>query len=232
MDKITLQKTWYALRGRYRAIMEVYKQFRRNRMPVRTSKSHPLIINQVRVPGGSGVIGITLCPGKTDAGSSGGAWKRDLETDIASLCSWGTSCLVSLMEDHEFDLLRVRQLPLLAIELGLSWFHLPIRDVSIPDFRFYERWSGIGPRLMGVLMEGGRVVIHCRGGLGRSGIVAALLLIETGMDSREAVDAVREARPGAIETIQQEAFVRGYRRTLPKASILNAPQSGRQALQK
>jgi len=82
----------------------------------------------------------------------------------------------------------------------------------------HERWVGIGLRLMKTLTGGGRVVVHCRGCLVRSGIVVALLLIEAGMDSRDAVDAVdavREARPGDIETIQQEAYVRGYRAMLP-----------------
>lgn len=183
-------------------------------MKARTSETHPLIINQVRVLGCLGAIGITFCPGKKDRHSNTGIWERDLEADMESIRAWGTTCLVTLMEDHEFDQLGVRQLPFKAQELGLTWFHIPIRDVSIPDFRFHERWSGIGLRLMKVLFEGGRVVVHCRGGLGRSGIVAALLLIEAGMNSRSAVDMVREARPGAIETVQQEAYVRGYRAIL------------------
>jgi ADP-ribosyl-[dinitrogen reductase] hydrolase len=184
-------------------------------MSVRTSESHPLIINAVQMPGCDGVIGITFCPGKKDNKSHTGIWDRDLDTDMMKVTEWGTTSLVTLMEDHEFDQLGVRQLPFKAMENGLIWFHLPIRDVSIPDFRFYERWSGIGLRLMETLIEGGRVVIHCRGGLGRSGMVAALLLIEAGVGSREAVENVRKARPGAIETVQQEAFVRGYRPMLP-----------------
>jgi ADP-ribosyl-[dinitrogen reductase] hydrolase len=119
------------------------------------------------------------------------------------------------MEDHEFDHLGVRHLPYKAQEQGLTWFHIPILDVSIPDFRFYDRWSGIGPRLIQDLIDGGRVVIHCRGGLGRSGLVVALLLIEAGVCGKEAVDTVRTSRPGAIETIQQEAYIRGYRPMLP-----------------
>lgn len=184
-------------------------------MPVRTSETHPLIINEIIVPGCKGAIGITICPGKVDRYSKTGVWERNLDADMHVLQCWETSCLVTLMEDGEFDQLGVRQLPYKAMELGFTWFHIPIRDVSIPDFRFHERWSGIGLRLMNVLIDGGRVVIHCRGGLGRSGIVAALMLIEAGMESRDAVVAVREARPGAIETIQQEAYVRGYRPMLP-----------------
>jgi protein-tyrosine phosphatase len=184
-------------------------------MTARTSEIYPLIINEVLVPGCPGAIGITFCPGKKDRHSNTGIWERDLEADMESIRAWGTTCLVTLMEDHEFDQLGVRQLPFKAQEVGLTWFHIPIPDVSIPDFRFHERWSGIGLRLMNVLLAGEKVVVHCRGGLGRSGIVAALLLIEAGMDSREAVDMVRAARQGAIETIQQEAYVRGYRAMLP-----------------
>ena len=184
-------------------------------MSARTSLTHPLIINEVRIPGCAGVIGITFCPGKKDKQSHSGIWNRDIDTDMMAVKAWHTTSLVTLMEDHEFDLLGVRQLPFKALGLGLTWFHIPIRDVSIPDFRFYERWSGIGVRLIDSLMEGGRVVIHCRGGLGRSGVVAALLLIEAGMSGKDAVEVVREARPGAIETIQQEAYVRGYRPMLP-----------------
>lgn len=184
-------------------------------MSARTSTSHPLIINEVRVPGTLSAIGITFCPGKKDKYSRSGIWDRDLDNDIQAIRAWGATHLVSIMEDHEFEQLDVRKLPYKAMESGLTWFHLPIRDVSIPDYRFHERWSGMGLRLMNALVDGERVVVHCRGGLGRSGVVAALLLIEAGMDSRDAVDLVRVARPGAIETVQQEAFVRGYRPMLP-----------------
>jgi ADP-ribosyl-[dinitrogen reductase] hydrolase len=183
-------------------------------MSARTSETHPLIIDEIQVPGCTGVIGITFCPGKKDNHSPTGIWDRDLETDMSAIKEWQTTCLVTLMEDHEFELLGVKQLPFKAQEHCLNWFHLPIRDVSIPDARFHGSWPDIGLHLMDDLKDGGRVVIHCRGGLGRSGIVAALLLIEAGMDSRSAVEVVREARPGAIETIQQEAYVRGYQVTL------------------
>ncbi len=194
-------------------------------MRIRTSGSHPLLINGIAVPGFGGMIGITFCPGKRDRHSAGGAWERDLEPDMARIREWGTTSLVTLMEDHEFDLLGVRQLPFAAQEAGLVWFHLPVRDVSIPDFRFHDRWPGIGLRLMEDLTGGGRVVVHCRGGLGRSGIVAALLLIEAGMAGQAAVETVRKARPGAIETVQQEAYVRGYRPMLPveRAASIAAP---------
>jgi ADP-ribosyl-[dinitrogen reductase] hydrolase len=57
------------------------------------------------------------------------------------------------------------------------------------------------------LQTGGSVLIHCRGGLGRTGTIAARLLVELGWQPRAAIEAVRGARPGAIETPQQERHV-------------------------
>ena len=67
----------------------------------------------------------------------------------------------------------------------------------------------MGPRISEQLRQGGAVVVHCRGGLGRAGMVAAMLLVMTGEDPRRAIERVRAVRPGAIETPAQEAYVLG-----------------------
>jgi ADP-ribosyl-[dinitrogen reductase] hydrolase len=59
---------------------------------------------------------------------------------------------------------------------------------------------------------GENVVLHCLGGLGRSGMIAARVLVERGLAPAAAITAVRAARPGAIETAQQEAYVLGLDR--------------------
>jgi ADP-ribosyl-[dinitrogen reductase] hydrolase len=51
------------------------------------------------------------------------------------------------------------------------------------------------------------IVIHCKGGLGRTGTIAARLLIEFGADATNAIQSVRKARPGAIENNLQEYYV-------------------------
>ncbi|HVA32773.1 MAG TPA: protein-tyrosine phosphatase family protein, partial [Candidatus Baltobacteraceae bacterium] len=66
----------------------------------------------------------------------------------------------------------------------------------------------VGTALCDRLRKGERVLVHCRGGLGRAGTVAARLLVELGMDPAEAIAAVRRARPNAIETAAQAAYVR------------------------
>ena len=60
------------------------------------------------------------------------------------------------------------------------------------------------------LSIGEHIVVHCRGGLGRAGTVAACILVSDGMEATAAIKLVRTSRPGDIETRGQEAFVRGF----------------------
>ncbi|MCJ7453727.1 MAG: ADP-ribosylglycohydrolase family protein, partial [Steroidobacteraceae bacterium] len=55
------------------------------------------------------------------------------------------------------------------------------------------------------------MLVHCRGGLGRAGSVAARLLVEFGADPGEAIRQVRAVRPRAIETRAQERWVEAQR---------------------
>jgi len=177
---------------------------------VKTSASHPLRVDSVQAPGG-GRLGMTLCPGKKKAGALSGHWERDLGADLEAVRRWGAAALVSLVEEHEFRMLAVPELGDRAEALGLEWHHLPIVDGWVPDSRFESRWVYAGTRLRGHLARGRRVALHCDGGLGRTGTVAARLLIELGTAPEEAVRRVRAARPGAIETGGQEACVRASR---------------------
>ena len=93
----------------------------------------------------------------------------------------------------------------------MLWFHLPIIDVSTPDEGFERQWEVAGNELRMLLRSGRDVLVHCRGGLGRAGTIAARLLIELGMEPVTAIRQVRAVRPGAIETIEQEKYVLGIR---------------------
>jgi ADP-ribosyl-[dinitrogen reductase] hydrolase len=174
---------------------------------IRTSDSHPLYVAKLEAGSTGGCVGITFCPGKHDRSSSGFLWQRDLDADLGIIAAWPATALVTLIEDHEFSMMKVQNLGARAAALGLEWHHLPIVDVQPPDDRFESRWKDSGPRLLTHLREGRRVVVHCRGGLGRAGTVSARLLVELGVSPRAAIDRVRRVRPGAIETRAQEQYV-------------------------
>ena len=172
---------------------------------IRDSSTHPLRIDSL--PIGNGHLGLTLCPGKKGESVFGGAWDRDLEADMDVIKGWGAKAVVSLIEDHEFDLLSVSGLGDAAKARDMDWHHFPIRDLDVPTPKAMELWRHLSPRLHRTLERGGRVLVHCRGGLGRAGTVAALLHVERGKSANEAKAIIRAARPGAIETTAQERFV-------------------------
>ena len=172
----------------------------------RTSNSHPLRIDELAVPGTSAVIGLTFCPGKCQRQATSGAWARDLDTDLAAIAEWGAVAIINLVEDHEMRELGVAD-TVQRLPAGIDYYHLPICDAGIPDVQWESAWVVQGAAVRARLFAGQRVLVHCKGGLGRTGLLAARLLIEFGMPPAKAVSAVRAARAGSIETDAQHAYV-------------------------
>jgi ADP-ribosyl-[dinitrogen reductase] hydrolase len=173
----------------------------------KTSLTHPLQIAVVTAGPEFGRIGITLCPGKYDRHAMSGYWERDLTVDLDMVRDWGAAAVVTLLEPQELTLLRVERLGEEVRRRNMRWFHLPIVDVSVPDERFEKEWDVVGEELRSMLRRHFDVLVHCRGGLGRAGTIAGRLLVEIGMDPMKAIASVRAARPGAIETTEQEKFI-------------------------
>ena len=173
----------------------------------RTSLTPPLQIAVVTAGPEFGRVGITFCPGKYDRHAMSGYWDRDLALDLDKVRDWGAAAVVTLLEPKELTLLRVERLGEEILRRNMLWFHLPIVDASIPDELFDEQWDIAGEELRSILHNGSDVLVHCRGGLGRAGTIAARLLIELGMEPKTAIARVRAVRPGAIETRAQEEYV-------------------------
>ena len=176
---------------------------------MRTSLTHPLQIAEV--PADPGVIGITFCPGKYQPTALTGSWARDLCLDLDAVRRWGADAVVTLVTAEELRNLRVEAMGAEVAARGMTWLHLPIEDVSTPTVQWETAWREARSALHAILDDGGRMVVHCKGGLGRAGLVAARLLIERGMPPDVAIAAVRDVRKGAIETTAQEAYLHTLR---------------------
>ena len=74
-----------------------------NLLPVRTSITHPLQIAEIRPAPAMGKLGLTLCPGKKQAGALTGPWDRDLCLDLDVVAAWNAAAVVTLVEGHELD---------------------------------------------------------------------------------------------------------------------------------
>jgi len=215
-----------ALRGRatYQLILarllDVHREERRDPEGfIRTSHTHPLEIGTIELRVAAARIGVTFCPGKTQGSAMTGIWQRDLDVDLQAIHAWGASHLVTLIEPHEIENLGVESLGKRAATLGMTWHHMPITDGGTPDAAFEERWEVIGHSLIDALNAGQSVVVHCKGGLGRAGTIAARLLLAVGEcgTATQAIERIRSVRSNAIETVTQEAYLQRIAGLMTKA---------------
>ncbi len=128
--------------------------------------------------------------------------------------------MVTLTTTEELERYRIADLGDEVRARFMEWHHLSIRDYHVPDAVFETAWPDLSRRLRTLVGAGNRVLVHCRGGLGRAGMVAARLQVEMGVDPEEAIRTVRRERgPGSIETPEQEAWVRRGRRPADEVSL-------------
>ncbi len=161
-----------------------------------------------------GRIGICRLPGRSGA----------LAEDLSAIENWRPALVVSLTPIDEMEALGAGDLKRGLSELGLGWRHFPIEDFGVPAAAEEGLWRALADELHAALDAGEGVLLHCRGGLGRSGMVAARLLAERGAAGAEAVARVRANRPGAVETDAQELWAgSGVRRIPPRASADRPP---------
>lgn len=160
--------------------------------PARTSESSPIRIDAVIPRDGHGRIGITLCPNKID---------------LDAIQQWGATAVISLITDEEITYLKARGLQQEVNSRHMEWWHAPITNSQPPGADFESMWAYVGEAIRDRLRLGFDVLVHCKGGLGRSGTIAARLLVELGERPDDAIRRVRVARPNAIETKAQELHV-------------------------
>ena len=132
--------------------------------------------------------------------------------DLNNFNNLGCNTILSLVEDSEFEKLCDKKNFVRSIYAkNLKWTHMPIEDLKAPDRQFNEKWETTKVLLKNDLIEGRNIILHCMGGKGRSGTIAAILLVEFGEKNKEAIEIVRERRKGAIETKEQEDFILSYK---------------------
>jgi len=165
-----------------------------------------LRITPLALPGG-GMIGMTHLPGRHHFDAAGRRWQRDLAQDLAAIEAWGAATLVTLAESGEFARYGVPDFADAAAQRSFIWHHWPIPDMEPPGAAFARCWDRAGPALLARLARGDCVVIHCVGGLGRTGTLSARILVECGAEPAAAIATIRALRPGAIETLAQASCV-------------------------
>lgn len=135
----------------------------------------------------------------------GGEW---LEDEIRSLRSQGVDVLVSVLTPAETVELGLQREAECSAATGMDFAALPIEDRGIPTD--LSAATTLIKRLAGDLRNGKAVAIHCRAGIGRSGMIAACVLGRVGMAVDEAFTLLAAARGcGVPDTDEQREWAAG-----------------------
>jgi atypical dual specificity phosphatase len=119
--------------------------------------------------------------------------------DLGWLRRHGVQVLVSLTEDP---------LPRHWVnDAGLLAVNVPVPDMEPPSDRQLDHLLETIRRANATGMG---VAVHCGAGLGRTGTVLAAYFVTRGMPPHDAVERVRELRPGSVETAEQERAVERF----------------------
>ncbi|OXY80615.1 tyrosine-protein phosphatase [Oceanimonas doudoroffii] len=152
------------------------------------------------LPVGQGTLLLTPCPGTQGV---------DLNESLLQLKAGGASAIITLMSATELNEAGLPDFASAVQSAGLDWFHLPVPDDDLPGDDFDHAWQACSAELLQRLAAGEALALHCKGGSGRTGLVAAKLMVAAGYDAKEAVAAIQVLRPKAFSHPAQRAYILG-----------------------
>lgn len=136
----------------------------------------------------------------------GGEW---LDDEILAWSAAGIDVVVSFLTNDEMEELDLTEEERLCRAHNISFISFSIEDLGVPASR--TEALNLVSMIERLLVAGHRVVIHCRGGIGRSGLIAASVLVSSGIEPDTAIRRVSDARGLSVpETAQQIQWVRDF----------------------
>ena len=133
---------------------------------------------------------------------------NDLTNNLRNLHNSGIDKVLCLIEPDEADQLGLSAEEELTKDSGMAFERYAIADFGVPDY------PGFNPLIVSILndiRQGKNVLVHCRGGIGRTGLVCCCVLIANGMDATSSIQTVSKKRGTRVpETDAQLAMIQRY----------------------
>lgn len=128
-----------------------------------------------------------------------GEW---IEDEFSGIAKWGINRIISLLEEQESIELGLETEKELSEKNGMEYLSYPIPDrglpISVNDYLSFTK------RLYHEAAGGLNTVIHCRAGIGRTGLVAAGVLLHCGFKPEEAFKLIAEKRGVSVPDTQEQ----------------------------
>jgi protein-tyrosine phosphatase len=130
---------------------------------------------------------------------------------IDEIATAGFDQVVSLLEPSEVDALGLAREAELVAARSMKFVSFAIPDMGLPASS--EDFTRLAQDLFTQIVAGSNTLVHCRGGIGRSGLLAAAVLMQDGTDVQAAFSRVSLMRGRRVpETSQQGAWLQTNQR--------------------
>lgn len=133
---------------------------------------------------------------------------EQLQHTMTTLAQKGINSVLCLLEEEE------------SITLGLAneqtaceAANMHYRQFAIPDFGVPEpdELYSLVAQLTDELKSGKHIVVHCRGGIGRTGLICCCILVATGLNAQSAMELVSQQRGCKVpETAAQTGMIEQF----------------------
>lgn len=157
---------------------------------------------------GAGRLGIAPMPNEGQA--------------LDAITQWGAAVVFSMTTKAELKAAHIPSLGRALNYRGIKWYHVPVEDYGVPETKLPVRsenspfsiglgsvqdiWDVVAKSALKEMADGGSVLVHCKGGCGRSGMAALRLMVLAGEAPEMALARLRAVRPCAVETDEQAAW--------------------------
>ena len=119
----------------------------------------------------------------------GGEW---LEDEVSGWKHLGISVVVSLLHPYEAEELEISEEESMCVNCGIRYRSFPIKDRGTPESA--EEFFSLTREVATSVKEGWAVAVHCRAGIGRSGLLAGSVLLHLGVPASNVFAVLSKAR--------------------------------------